>query len=697
MSDDDDASDPDDDTGYHSPTPQLRRQLQECRAALSLSESRTLASTRNAAQCKQELEDVSIRARRTQAHIDALCSELQQAEAEAGMAEAARDAATAKLMASSSGTREAMQRFRQTLGQLEGGVAQRTARTQQQLQQLTLLVGELQHEAGGRGGLTTAPPRMRSLLRQIQQCLRFASQDAALPGRAFVTAPRPAAAAAAAAAASRVPVGSLTSVGGGIQELECEPSHASMATAAASGAPIAGTPSASSAAPPPRSVRGPGARKKSPVRPASGGPAAPPLTPGDEAELEAVARVAMSAAPVIAARAPATPGAAGSSATAAGAPPRGLSAAATVAAAAAAAAQGERAAEAEAEARQLRKDLKSAQEQLGASAGQEERAQELVGKYQEHIKQLQQTHEEREEALRRQLRELEAEAEAAVSAMSTAQAEHAEAIRHEMQTEMRLKLEAAAQEDSARRAAQREAEAASERELRRALEDTCATLSSVQAQREEQAAERDALQAALAQVRQWAQARELEAAELRRAADDQAHNYEAAADELHRTASQQQLLCTVLRQQLREATEQRQQAQDTLLRERHQRAQQPLPPTAATQPPAPPQRQPPSPPQRQPPPPEPPPPQEVPPPPPSASAPLPPSEGRLAAAGDNAYVAYTGGGSRSSGVAAGSGTAAAGDGVDTALREELRNLDTEMNSLHQSLYDAAVRFGAAGV
>ena len=48
-------------------------------------------------------------------------------------------------------------------------------------------------------------------------------------------------------------------------------------------------------------------------------------------------------------------------------------------------------------------------------------------------------------------------------------------------------------------------------------------------------------------------------------------------------------------------------------------------------------------------------------------------------------------------MAAGSGTAAAGDGVDTALREELRNLDTEMNSLHQSLYDAAVRFGAAGV
>ena len=45
---------------------------------------------------------------------------------------------------------------------------------------------------------------------------------------------------------------------------------------------------------------------------------------------------------------------------------------------------------------------------------------------------------------------------------------------------------------------------------------------------------------------------------LRRASDDQARNYEAAADELHRTASQQQLLCTVLRQQLREATEQRQ-------------------------------------------------------------------------------------------------------------------------------------------
>ena len=30
-----------------------------------------------------------------------------------------------------------------------------------------------------------------------------------------------------------------------------------------------------------------------------------------------------------------------------------------------------------------------------------------------------------------------------------------------------------------------------------------------------------------------------------------------------------------------------------------------------------------------------------------------------------------------------------------ALREELRDLDAEMNSLHQSLYDAAARFGAA--
>jgi hypothetical protein len=30
----------------------------------------------------------------------------------------------------------------------------------------------------------------------------------------------------------------------------------------------------------------------------------------------------------------------------------------------------------------------------------------------------------------------------------------------------------------------------------------------------------------------------------------------------------------------------------------------------------------------------------------------------------------------------------------TALREELRDLDAEMSSLHQSLYDAAARFGA---
>ncbi len=38
---------------------------------------------------------------------------------------------------------------------------------------------------------------------------------------------------------------------------------------------------------------------------------------------------------------------------------------------------------------------------------------------------------------------------------------------------------------------------------------------------------------------------------------------------------------------------------------------------------------------------------------------------------------------------------AAADVTPRALREELRDLDAEMNSLHQSLYDAAARFGAA--
>ena len=37
---------------------------------------------------------------------------------------------------------------------------------------------------------------------------------------------------------------------------------------------------------------------------------------------------------------------------------------------------------------------------------------------------------------------------------------------------------------------------------------------------------------------------------------------------------------------------------------------------------------------------------------------------------------------------------AAADVTPLALREELRDLDAEMSSLHQSLYDAAARFGA---
>ena len=45
--------------------------------------------------------------------------------------------------------------------------------------------------------------------------------------------------------------------------------------------------------------------------------------------------------------------------------------------------------------------------------------------------------------------------------------------------------------------------------------------------------------------------------------------------------------------------------------------------------------------------------------------------------------------------ASSSSTNAKRDKQTEALREELRDLDAEMNSLHQSLYDAAARFGAA--
>ena len=193
------------DASYTSPTPRLRKQLQQCRTALSLAEGRTLASTRGAAQSKMELEEMTRKQRCSQVHIAALRDEVRTAERDATAAAAARDEAHGKLGTSSEATRLALGRFRERLGQLEADMAQRSARNQKHLQQLALLVAELQHEVGGRGGPAAAPPRTRSLLRQMQQCLSFAAQDAALPAAAARTH-----AAGDAIGSARVPEGAAT-------------------------------------------------------------------------------------------------------------------------------------------------------------------------------------------------------------------------------------------------------------------------------------------------------------------------------------------------------------------------------------------------------------------------------------------------------------------------------------------------------
>ena len=60
------------------------------------------------------------------------------------------------------------------------------------------------------------------------------------------------------------------------------------------------------------------------------------------------------------------------------------------------------------------------------------------------------------------------------------------------------------------------------------------------------------------QARGLAHAREVEATETRRAAEEAGRGFEVAADELHRTVEQQRLQCNVLRQQMREVLEQKQ-------------------------------------------------------------------------------------------------------------------------------------------
>ena len=158
--------------------------------------------------------------------------------------------------------------------------------------------------------------------------------------------------------------------------------------------------------------------------------------------------------------------------------------------------------------------------------------------------------------------------------------------------------------------------------------------------------------------------------------------------------SQQQLVTGMLRQQLRKALEQKQAAQQLLQRERHQRAhmqtQEPARPapsgphavdadgrrTTTTH---------------------------------VAYATARPLDPPTMAAGscEDDGAESTGGGTGRGGDDAGAddddraarpgaeAAAAAGYDSPSALRDELRSLDSEMLSLHQSLYAAAVRFGAS--
>ena len=672
--DDEASSSSSPDASYTSPTPRLRKQLQQCRTALSLAEGRTLASTRGAAQSKMDLEDMTRKQRCSQVHIAALRDEVRTAERDATDAAAARDEAHGKLGTSSVATRLALGRFRERLGQLEDDMAQRSARNQQHLQQLALLVAEIQHEVGGRGGPAAAPPRTRSLLRQMQQCLSFAAQDAALPAAAAWTHT-----AGDAIGSGRVQEVAATQASPPRRQAspprrsrqaspprrsgQASPQHRSKQTS---------PPLRSRSAPvssPSRRHASPSARAKllsrlsaegRPQRPQRAA-AAPTASQEDLAAAteDVVAATCLALglpAPPLGATAPpgvapsvarATAGTAAASASAlAGAKAEAEAAAVSAAFAEEEVAAQRRKAEAAEEAGlRLAFELEAAQVQLreagGQEARQEERAQEaegLVGRYQQHIMRLQAAQAAREEEvgprerrgcnpmrgrlrpcasrlqpyahlqvasreaeLRQQARQAEERAEAARGLGRAAQVEREEAIRVEMRAEMRLQLEAAAHDDAARRAAQREAEAAAERELRRMLDETCASLSAVQAQREEQVAERGALQAALEQARGrprarirlqavcirlqavlcirlqavlfmrlqavlfirlqargLARAREVEATETRWAAEEAGRGFEVAADELHRTVEQQRLQCNVLRQQMREALEQKQ-------------------------------------------------------------------------------------------------------------------------------------------
>ena len=612
-----------------------------------------------------DLEDMTRKQRCSQVHIAALRDEVRTAERDATDAAAARDEAHGKLGTSSVATRLALGRFRERLGQLEDDMTQRSARNQQHLQQLALLVAEIQHEVGGRGGPAAAPPRTRSLLRQMQQCLSFAAQDAALPAAAAWTHT-----AGDAIGSGRVQEVAATQASPPRRQAspprrsrQASPPRRSGQASPQHRYKQTSPPLRSRSAPvssPSRRHASPSARAKllsrlsaegRPQRPQRAA-AAPTASQEDLAAAteDVVAATCLALglpAPPLGATAPpgvapsvarATAGTAAASASAlAGAKAEAEAAAVSAAFAEEEMAAQRRKAEAAEEAGlRLAFELEAAQVQLreagGQEARQEERAQEaegLVGRYQQHIMRLQAAQATREEEvgpcerrgcnpmrgrlrpcasrlqpyalqvgsreaeLRQQARQAEERAEAARGLGRAAQVEREEAIRVEMRAEMRIQLEAAAHDDAARRAAQREAEAAAERELRRMLDETCASLSAVQAQREEQVAERGALQAALEQARGrprarirlrgvhtvagcvvhavagcvvlirlqargLARAREVEATETRWAAEEAGRGFEVAADELHRTVEQQRLQCNVLRQQMREALEQKQ-------------------------------------------------------------------------------------------------------------------------------------------
>ena len=178
---DDDSSD-DLDFSDHA-APRLRRELQEARTALARCEARVVAAARAAASAQEEVQQLQ----RRNGGAAVLRDELDAARRECREVRAERDAARRSLAESAGGTRDALGRFRERLGELEEATAARTARAVKLHRQLGLLSTELQTElstAAGRGS-AALPPRLRAVLRRLHQVVTLSEREARVEDRAI--------------------------------------------------------------------------------------------------------------------------------------------------------------------------------------------------------------------------------------------------------------------------------------------------------------------------------------------------------------------------------------------------------------------------------------------------------------------------------------------------------------------------------